>query len=474
MIGDYAYVADGPAGLRIMDVSDPANPVEVGFYDTPEIGAASVVVVGDYAYTTDGGKLRIIDVSDPANPFEVGSCDTPQWAMNVAVQEPYAYVADNLGGLRIINISDPTSPYEVGFSDAVAPFNVAVAGDYAFVADGDHGLCIINVLNPSDPVEISRRLTRGMTYGVAVAGDYAYATERTMGSLYIFDVSDPYNPAEVGFYDVPGGAINVTAVDDYAFVADEYGGMIILRYTGGERFTIAGYVQDSNGTPFSNVTIRAGFHQGTTDVTGTYTIPDLLPGTYTIIPALNGYAFYPPTRTVTGPPDATNQNFIILPPPVSTVVPPEREATLLLTDTQGLTTTIVFPAGSVTQTTTIVLTPTVVTGGINFAFAGHAFELEALRDGVSLPGFAFETPITVTIYYSDQDVRGISDESQLALMRWTGSEWEDAASTCVPPSGYARDLENNVLSVAICHLSTYALLGPPNYPVYLPLVMRNR
>ena len=40
--GNYAYVADYGAGLRVVDVSNPANPVEVGYYDTPDcaIGVA--------------------------------------------------------------------------------------------------------------------------------------------------------------------------------------------------------------------------------------------------------------------------------------------------------------------------------------------------------------------------------------------------------------------------------------------------
>ncbi len=97
--------------------------------------------------------------------------------------------------------------------------------------------------------------------------------------------------------------------------------------------------------------------------------------------------------------------------------------------------------------------------------------LEAFRGGAPLPDFAFETPVTVTIHYSDLDVRVVSDESRLALMRWTESGWEDAAQTCTPPSDYVRDLENNVLSVAICHLSEFALLGP-THQVYLPLVMK--
>jgi hypothetical protein len=81
--------------------------------------------------------------------------------------------------------------------------------------------------------------------------------------------------------------------------------------------------------------------------------------------------------------------------------------------------------------------------------------------------------VTVTIHYSEQDVRLVSDESQLTLRWWDGSAWQDAKETCSPPSGYVRDEARRVLSVPICHLSRFALLGPTNR-VYLPLVMRDQ
>jgi hypothetical protein len=61
--------------------------------------------------------LRIINISNPSSPTEVGSCDTPEEAWDVAVSGSYAYVADGLSGLRIINISNPSNPTEVGFYD---------------------------------------------------------------------------------------------------------------------------------------------------------------------------------------------------------------------------------------------------------------------------------------------------------------------------------------------------------------------
>ena len=53
-------MADESSGLRIIDIADPASPVEVGFYDTPG-DARGVVVSGSYAYVADADSgLRVI------------------------------------------------------------------------------------------------------------------------------------------------------------------------------------------------------------------------------------------------------------------------------------------------------------------------------------------------------------------------------------------------------------------------------
>jgi len=55
-----AYVADDYSGLRIIDVSVPSSPIEVGFYDTPD-EAKGVYVQGGLAYVADrSGGLIIL------------------------------------------------------------------------------------------------------------------------------------------------------------------------------------------------------------------------------------------------------------------------------------------------------------------------------------------------------------------------------------------------------------------------------
>ena len=60
VFGSYVYVADDEAGLRVINVADPAHPMEAGFYDTPG-NAYGIAVSGVYAYVADSpGGLYIL------------------------------------------------------------------------------------------------------------------------------------------------------------------------------------------------------------------------------------------------------------------------------------------------------------------------------------------------------------------------------------------------------------------------------
>ena len=100
--GSHAYVADHSSGLRVIDVSTPSAPVEVGFLDTPAF-ASGVTVVGGYAFVADSySGLRVVDVSTPSAPVEVGFLDTPDRALGVAVAGRHVYVAEEEAGLAIV------------------------------------------------------------------------------------------------------------------------------------------------------------------------------------------------------------------------------------------------------------------------------------------------------------------------------------------------------------------------------------
>src|SRR6185436_5713403 len=79
----------------------------VGTVKTPSV-CYGVDVSGSYAYVAEGDAgLQVIDVTDPAAPAIVGSVDTPGAPVGVAVQGSYAYVADNAAGFQVIDITNP-------------------------------------------------------------------------------------------------------------------------------------------------------------------------------------------------------------------------------------------------------------------------------------------------------------------------------------------------------------------------------
>lgn len=241
-------------------------------------------------------------------------------------------------------------------------------------------------------------------------------------------------------------------------------------------YTITGRIADGNGVGVVGVTLTDGAGISvTTDGNGRYQIPELLPDAYTLTPAKNDYLFIPEFRTISVPPDAAGQDFVVLPHPVSATLSLSGTVNLptylSYVDVQGLTTTLYFPVGVVTETTTLLLTPTLATDAIGWAWAGHVFEIQAFQSSRPLPVLALRQPATVTLHYSASDVRVVSDESQLALWRRTGGNWSDATTTCTPPSGYHRDGQAGVLEVAICQLGHFGLFGP-THQIYLPLVLR--
>jgi hypothetical protein len=97
--GTYAYVADGDSGSSGDRCFESFFSSGGGFYDTPGY-ASGVAVSGTYAYVADVWEgLRVIDVSNPSSPREVGAFMTrrgmpvawrsrgrmPMWRMGMGV-----------------------------------------------------------------------------------------------------------------------------------------------------------------------------------------------------------------------------------------------------------------------------------------------------------------------------------------------------------------------------------------------------
>lgn len=229
--GDFAYVAEGHQGLRVVDVHNPNAPRVIGKVNTPG-HANNVWLSGDYAYVADGsGGLVIADVSDPDNPAFTGHLPTPGTTAGVFADGKWAYLADGPNGLVTVNVIDPAAPYAVA---TVATPGLAkavwVSADHAYVAMGGAGLGVVDVSNPEAPVWVRQVPIGGECEDLCVEGDRIYLVSYGESSLVVADISDRDNPRLIGNCFV--GDVYDIGVDNGVIVVSAGGndaGMTVLR-----------------------------------------------------------------------------------------------------------------------------------------------------------------------------------------------------------------------------------------------------
>ncbi len=232
VVGDLAYVANDLGGMKIINVSNPAEPVLVGAFATGVFAngatAQNLAVVGDRAYVgaaEDG--LVILDVSNPAAPSYMGTYNTTGVAYAVQVAGNLAYVADSHAGLQIIDVADGSNPVRVGgFNTPGEAVDVHVVGNVAHVADAGFGLQLLDVTDPATPTRLGGDNTPGTAYAVQVVGNLAYVADGAAG-FQVLDLSDPLNPSRVSTT-TGVRAIDITVVEQRAYVAAAgVGGLLV-------------------------------------------------------------------------------------------------------------------------------------------------------------------------------------------------------------------------------------------------------
>ncbi len=110
-----ALVADGPGGLKVIDLSDPAVMVLRG--GAPTAGQAVDLDLHPagpdqpalaYVAAASGG-LEVYDYSDPAAPRRLSSTPTPGTSIGVSVSAGHAFIAA-WNDLRAYDLADPAAP----------------------------------------------------------------------------------------------------------------------------------------------------------------------------------------------------------------------------------------------------------------------------------------------------------------------------------------------------------------------------
>ena len=155
--GSYAYT-----GGVMFNIKDPRS-LKILPGDVPFLGVTRAVVSANYAYAIANGypraELRVVDLSDPTAPRNIGSISLDSLPMDLAVGGGYAYVETLERGLKVIDVRDPVRPKQV----AVVAIQDGFGGDYAVALSGARvflgrgaSVYVLDVSDPSSPKQIGK------------------------------------------------------------------------------------------------------------------------------------------------------------------------------------------------------------------------------------------------------------------------------------------------------------------------------
>ena len=226
----YLYTADVEHGLRIYDINDPMDPQEVVAQWPPVFGGLKptnlfqegdllFVALGGFQGITQNAGLAILDVADPANPVLLDRWDSSAFAHGAAivrVQDGYAYLGAMSDGLVILDVAEPT---DITFVSAFLPDTtwpgivdyppnargMELSSDTLFLCYDAGGLRAIDVSDQSAPFEIGHYVnpqqppnTADAYNNVRLVGDLCFVTTDFCG-FEVVDVSDPANMQQVAW-----------------------------------------------------------------------------------------------------------------------------------------------------------------------------------------------------------------------------------------------------------------------------------
>lgn len=196
-------------GLYIIDVADPAAPVELGHYRRTGDGYSNDVKIVDAA----GGKryaliadfpVDVVDVTNPAAP--VLAAQIPEEAHTLFTETrggtTYAYFGNYDGTTPVFDVTNPAQPVRLGryTTNGSIVHDLSVEGGIAYLNAWEAGLQVVDFTDPASPVLLGKwaptpayashsnwTTTAGGRH-IALQGDEAYGAH-----LDIVDV-DPASP----------------------------------------------------------------------------------------------------------------------------------------------------------------------------------------------------------------------------------------------------------------------------------------
>lgn len=279
------------AGLAIINVSDPLNPVVSDYYAHAgsNTGAACVKVVNNVAYLAAmQSGLILLDVADksdikflsqlslsntfPHNP--VGAA-TMYNVRGLDVKDSLVYVCFDKGGLRVINVKDTNNPVQINqycnpglINYATAYNNIVINSHYAYIALDYYGMEVIDI---AQPTALSLVGYWHPSSWADATNDYnTWASSKGHANEIVMDTACNLIYLAAGRTDVAAisvlDASNPLTCEEYGSNTDQYGTWGLDFFN---RQIALSYIWSPFFTPYSNYTGIKYISTSNCDATGT-------------------------------------------------------------------------------------------------------------------------------------------------------------------------------------------------------------
>ncbi|MBT8380540.1 MAG: choice-of-anchor B family protein [Ignavibacteria bacterium] len=295
---EYAFMGV-TGGTSIIDVTNPASPVEVDFIAGPlappyewrdiktHLNFAYIICEGIGA----GSGLQIVDLSYlPDSASLVNTYDnTFTSAHNIYIADGYVYVVGtDLGGMHILDLGLPNNPIETAYySSSGYIHDVYVWNDTAY-ASSNNTYDLVDVTNKNNPQLISASIN--------IPGTYAHSGWLTEDKRY-FIATEEFNVRDILVFDLVDRSTwdlvvpewqtgsnspvhNVFVLDDYAHISYYEDGYVVLDISNPQLPQIAGQYDTHPGGSLGLYTGAWGVYPYLPS--GNILISDMVTGLYVV------------------------------------------------------------------------------------------------------------------------------------------------------------------------------------------------
>lgn len=164
VIGTNAVLAQGPGGLGLIDIANPANPLMLiggaGGGANPN-WATRVKTIGNRIYSNRGETLRVQDLTPTLTFTNVADVAIGDWIVDIAVDAGRCIVATDGSGIVTLAVTAGGVLEKARMSDFAFPREIRIAGNTAWIAASEDGLAAIDIANLAAPAALgSKKFTK--------------------------------------------------------------------------------------------------------------------------------------------------------------------------------------------------------------------------------------------------------------------------------------------------------------------------